>query len=241
MIGTEQYAVLLRPLHVSRVAKRKQAGKELSYVEAWDIKAHLTRIFGFGGWSADVTESVLEYASEVPAKNGGTQWDVGYRVTLRLTIHGIAPGGGDVTYTESAVGNNQGPQRGEVSDNAIKSGASDALKRCAINLGTQFGLSLYDNGSRNDVVGFTLRPPEGYVAPERTEAPAAAATAPAVPVPDGVLGAVQGASTEAALKALWDEALDAGYIDSTLDDAGTTLRLVIGESVTALRERGAGA
>jgi hypothetical protein len=39
---------------------------------------------------------------------------------------------------------------------AIKTAESDALKRAAINLGTQFGLSLYNNGSPKDVVGTTL-------------------------------------------------------------------------------------
>ena len=46
--------------------------------------------------------------------------------------------------------------RGEAHDMAIKTAESDALKRAAINLGTQFGLSLYDEGSMKDVVGMTL-------------------------------------------------------------------------------------
>jgi hypothetical protein len=39
---------------------------------------------------------------------------------------------------------------------AIKTAESDALKRAAINLGTQFGLSLYNNGATADVIGKTL-------------------------------------------------------------------------------------
>jgi hypothetical protein len=50
---------------------------------------------------------------------------------------------------------------GEHHDNAVKTAASDALKRCAINLGTQFGLSLYDDGSLADVVRNTIAPPPG--------------------------------------------------------------------------------
>jgi hypothetical protein len=42
---------------------------------------------------------------------------------------------------------------------AIKTAESDALKRAAINLGTQFGLSLYNNGSLQDVVVRTLIEP----------------------------------------------------------------------------------
>jgi hypothetical protein len=44
---------------------------------------------------------------------------------------------------------------------AIKTAESDAIKRAAINLGTQFGLSLYNNGSLRDVVVQTLSGPKG--------------------------------------------------------------------------------
>ena len=43
---------------------------------------------------------------------------------------------------------------------AIKTAESDALKRAAINLGTQFGLSLYNDGSLADVIHTTLDKPQ---------------------------------------------------------------------------------
>jgi hypothetical protein len=43
---------------------------------------------------------------------------------------------------------------------AIKTAESDALKRAAINIGDQFGLSLYNNGSTTPVVVKTLVAPE---------------------------------------------------------------------------------
>lgn len=147
MLNDRQYEQLLKPLNESRVAKRGQAGRQLSYLEAWDVKAHLIRIFGFGGWSADVLESTLAFED----KNEKGQWNVGYKVTLRLAIPAL-----ECTYTESAVGSANLPQRGEAHDMAIKTAESDALKRAAINLGTQFGLSLYNNGSMRDVVVQTL-------------------------------------------------------------------------------------
>lgn len=147
-LNERQYAQLLAPLNEKRVAKRSGGGgKALSYLEAWDVKAHLIRIFGFGSWSADVIDSSLAYEEQT---DKGT-WSVGYRVVLRLTIHPLG-----CTYTEAAVGSAMLPQRGEAHDMAIKTGESDALKRAAINLGTQFGLSLYDNGSLRDVVIQTL-------------------------------------------------------------------------------------
>jgi len=149
-LTTEQYEQLLAGLNESRVAKRSGGGgRQLSYLESWDVKAHLIRIFGFGGWSADVLESSLAYEEK-----NGNNWSVGYKVVLRLTIPTL-----DCTYTEAAVGSAQLPQRGEAHDMAIKTGESDALKRAAINLGTQFGLSLYNNGSMRDVVIKTLAVP----------------------------------------------------------------------------------
>lgn len=142
----EQYEQLMKPLNPSRVAQRQQAGRSLSYLEAWDVKAHLIRIFGFGGWSWDVLAAEQAFEAEKDNK-----WNVGYRVVGRLMIPTL-----DCTYTEAAVGSATLPQRGEAHDMAVKTAESDAIKRAAINLGTQFGLSLYNNGDLKDVVKATL-------------------------------------------------------------------------------------
>jgi recombination DNA repair RAD52 pathway protein len=147
MLNEQQYEQLLKSLNPVRVAKRSGGGRQLSYLEAWDVKAHLNRIFGFLNWSADVQESMIAFEE----KNEKGQWHVGYKVTLTLSFPKEL-----CTYTESAVGFATLPSRGEAHDMAIKTAESDALKRAAINLGTQFGLSLYNNGSTADVVGKTL-------------------------------------------------------------------------------------
>ena len=147
MLTDKQREILLRPINANRIAQRKGGGgKSLSYLEAWDVKAHLIRVFGFGEWSADVLSADLAYEEQV-----GNNWSVGYKVVLRLTIHTTG-----ATYTEAAVGMAQLPARGEAHDMAIKTGESDALKRAAINLGDQFGLSLYNNGGTAPVVIQTL-------------------------------------------------------------------------------------
>jgi recombination DNA repair RAD52 pathway protein len=65
------------------------------------------------------------------------------------------------TYTEAAAGDATNyPSRAEAHDQAIKTAESQALKRAAVNLGDQFGLSLYRDGSTQAVVGKTLL--EGY-------------------------------------------------------------------------------
>lgn len=147
MLNPRQHEILLKGLNPTRISQRKGGGgRSLSYLEAWDVKAHLIRVFGFGGFDSEVISADLAFEDQV-----GNNWNVGYKVILRLTIHDI-----NATYTEAAVGSASLPQRGEAHDMAVKTAESDALKRAAINLGDQFGLSLYNNGSTAPVVNQTL-------------------------------------------------------------------------------------
>jgi hypothetical protein len=151
----DQYDHLLKPLNGTRIAKRSGGGgKQLSYLEAWDVRAHLIRMFGYGGWSFDVLTADLMYEEK-----GERNWEVGYKIIGRLTIFGIGPQDQDVTFTEATVGPGNLPNRGDSHDMAIKTAESDCIKRCAVNLGTQFGLSLYDDGATRDVVMKTLIAP----------------------------------------------------------------------------------
>jgi recombination DNA repair RAD52 pathway protein len=169
----EQLYYLGEDLSPLLVSQRKQGGATLSYMEAWQIKATLIRVFGYGGFSADVVESkVLRMQQDVPAfdwvgpsgnrtkkpkvdENGQPvfNWSVTAQSTVRLTIHQTG-----ATYTETAAASQVGPDVGEVTDFAIKTSESDALKRAAIYLGTQFGLSLYNNGGTSDVIGAVWAP-----------------------------------------------------------------------------------
>lgn len=151
MLNQQQYEQLLKPINKDRVSKRTGgSGKQLSYVEVWDVKAHLTRIFGFGGWSWEVTDTAFVFEEQ-----GEKSWLVAYKALGTLTIHTL-----NVKFAEAAVGFSRGP-RGEAHDNAIKNAESDAIKRAAINLGDQFGLSLYDEGRLTPVVIATMVKPEG--------------------------------------------------------------------------------
>lgn len=224
-LTAEQYEVLLKPLASSRVAHRSQGGMQLSYLEAWDVRAHLIRIFGFGGWSADVLSADLMYEE----KNEKGRWEVGYKVVMRLRIHAQDDFLGDTTYTEAAVGSATLPQRGEAHDMAVKTAESDALKRAAVNLGTQFGLSLYDNGSRQDVVKHTLRPAIGYDGSELD----------VVEAPTDIVGRVREAQDIDELRILWESASAGGWLDSNvlIDGAATALRGVIADRVAEMQEQ----
>jgi len=142
---------LLKGINPSRVGKD---GKGFAHLEAWDVRAHLIRIFGFANWSAELVdmEPIFETSIE---KDGKTRWTVAYRATMRLTI--FTGGMEDAVYTEAAVGDSQNnPSRADAHDMAIKTAESQAFKRCAINLGDQFGLSLYNNGGTGSVVRAVL-------------------------------------------------------------------------------------
>ena len=146
----EQISVLLRPINPKRIGKTPQG---YSHVEAWDIRVWLIRIFGFCGWSLIETSPpacIFERERTIgdPPKPGIS---VAYRAHLAIVIH--LPDG-DVTYAGSAIAEavNRIANIGDAHDQALKSAESGALKRAATNLGDQFGLSLYDDGSTKAVV-----------------------------------------------------------------------------------------
>jgi hypothetical protein len=152
----QQVEYLLRGIQDFRV--RELDGH--SHVEQHDIRAHLTRVFGFARWSFDVTEQHIARQVEVTMKNTKPGWNIVAHSIGRLTV--CAPSGRVLaTYTEGHVGQSTGPVYGDVLGNAITNSESYALKRCAISLGDQFGLSLYNKGSQQPIVTFTLLRPGG--------------------------------------------------------------------------------
>jgi len=159
----------MRPLRGTRIAKREQGGKTLSYLESWDVRAHLIRVFGFGNFDAEVIEyhHVADRTYMGGKDKDREMVEVIYSARVMLHLRD-AEQNPLATYTECAVGSTSGPASmlGEHHDNALKTAASDALKRCAINLGSQFGLGLYDQGSTREVVRSTVVVPEGYEKPD---------------------------------------------------------------------------
>lgn len=167
----QQLAMLMSPLFNGRVKTRNQGGQTLSYIEAFDVKATLIRLFGFGGFSAEVTEAkVLEIITaethqyHVKADGKAKTPQVLAQSTVRLTIPSLG-----ATYTEAAVGSNSAWDVGDAADNAIKSASSDALKRCATYLGTQFGLGLYRGGDLTEVVEVIFEPEQAEMLREINE------------------------------------------------------------------------
>lgn len=164
----QQMAKLTAPLAASRVSERPGGGgSKLAYLEAWDVKAMLIRVFGFANFSADVIESDINRI--IPDKDNDKRFTVLAKATVRLTIHATG-----ATYTETAASSQTGTQGiGEVADFALKTAESDALKRAAIYLGTQFGLSLYQDGAKTDVIRYVLDPEQAATLKEANDRMAA--------------------------------------------------------------------
>jgi hypothetical protein len=155
-LSTEQIDQLLAPLAPSRV---QHDNKGMSHLAAWDVRRYLIRIFGPTGWNIETISCDLIFEKETQTKAGRSAWYVGYRVQSRLTIRdGI--GGYTTFFEDGAVGDATLPTLGDAHDMAMKTALSQALKRCAMNLGDQFGLSLYNSGSTHAVVGRSLAHPK---------------------------------------------------------------------------------
>lgn len=149
----EQLAQLLKAINSLRVGKD---GKGFAHVEAYEIRAHLNRILGYGRWDEEVVEQHLVFEEQVVTSKGKDAWNVCYRSIVRLAVR--APNGMLLAcYTEGAAGDCTNiPSRADAHDLALKTSQSQAFKRCAMNLGDQFGLSLYNKGSLRPIVGRTL-------------------------------------------------------------------------------------
>ncbi|MFH9389789.1 Rad52/Rad22 family DNA repair protein [Streptomyces albidoflavus] len=152
----------LRMLHGPITKNRVRMLRGMAHLEAWDVRRQLTRIFGFGGFDVE-TISLDQVAERETLKGDKPRWTVVYRAQVRLTIKDTS-GKPIARFEDGAAGDsvNQ-PSLGDAHDMAMKTALSQALKRCAVNLGDQFGLSLYNNGSLDAVVMFSApHPPEEW-------------------------------------------------------------------------------
>ncbi|MFF0630358.1 Rad52/Rad22 family DNA repair protein [Streptomyces sp. NPDC004296] len=167
-LTVEQVKTLLAPINPSRV----QTLRGQSHLEAWDVRRWLNRVFGFGGWS----DETLELAPVAQMEINPGRWTVVYRAQVRLTVK-TTDGRVLTAYDDAAMGDSRNqPSLGDAHDQAMKTALSQALKRCAHNLGDAFGLSLYNDGSRQAVGIWSAAHPK----------PADDADVPAVPDDDPV-------------------------------------------------------
>jgi hypothetical protein len=150
---TEQ---LLKPIAGQRVLRD---AKGHSHVSQQDVTAHLIRMFGFGGFDTEVLDVQCIFEDPHVDKKSGEvvpgRFDVCYRALLRLAVKDET-GRVVAQYEDGSTATAQNQTRGDAHDLAYKSAISLAKKRAAINLGDQFGLSLYNKGQTSALVIKTL-------------------------------------------------------------------------------------
>ena len=150
MLNKEQIDQLLRPINPNRIVQAQGH----SHVSQQDVVAHLIRIFGFGNFDIEVLETECVFEDQVFDKDGVIKvgrFDVTYRALVRLTIKDA--GGNEIaSYENGSMGVAQNQSKGDAHDLAYKSAISLSVKRAAIFLGDQFGLSLYNKGQREALV-----------------------------------------------------------------------------------------
>lgn len=136
-------------------------GKGHAHVSQQDVTAHLIRTFGFGGFDTHVLGLDLIFEQNRTDNQGkpGPRWDVAYRATMELTVRNRR-GETVARYENVSTATAENQKRGDAHDLAAKSAVSLALKRCTINLGDQFGLSLYNRGQLQPLVRRTLVMPD---------------------------------------------------------------------------------
>lgn len=165
-ITRAQQDVLLSPLAKNRVETREG----MSYLNVSDVRRWLIRIFGFGGFSYTVSEAELISHQEVPQTKNPSKMNqvVCWKVKVALDVPALG-----AHYEGYAIGSSSQPSLAEAHDMAIKTAESDALKRCAVNLGDQFGLSLYFSKGREVVTSSVLRVLDERIVIETDEATSA--------------------------------------------------------------------
>jgi len=142
----EQTRALEAPLNSANVKSREQAGRKLSYIEAWRAIDEANRIFGFDGWARETVD--LRQLGE-PRKVGETM-RVGYAARVRITVYA-----GDKIIIREGCGFGQGIDRDQdqAHESALKEAESDAMKRALMTFGNPFGLALYDKTQANVETG----------------------------------------------------------------------------------------
>lgn len=133
-------AELAKPLDTKHV-KPPAPGKYGDYIEGWHAIAEANRIFGFDGWSYEVTTLAKTNAGEA-----GGKFHVGYTAMVTVRV-------GDVSRQDVGHGQGHSKAEGEAHDSAVKEAVTDALKRSLRTFGNPFGLALYDKQKTNVVDG----------------------------------------------------------------------------------------
>lgn len=133
---------LTKPLGREHVKTRQG----IDYVESHYVIRRLNEIFGHHAWSFNVDETRCVFDGENERGKPHTAYVAHCTLTV-IPVHGAMP----VMKKDVGGGDQTGGDAGTRHSNAIKGAVSDAMKRCARQLGDQFGLALYSKTQENVV------------------------------------------------------------------------------------------
>lgn len=173
------------PKHVDA----KQGKAALSYMAQHEVRAELTRIFGYGNWDAQTEEMTFLWEKEYlpgepgypknPQSGNPPYYRACYMARVRVNIRDYWGNPVASFVGAHAEANSTLPDQGEAHAMAVSSVESYALRRAVISLGDRLGLGLYDGGSQAALIKGTLQllDPESpqYVSDEERAAEAAKA------------------------------------------------------------------
>jgi recombination DNA repair RAD52 pathway protein len=130
------------------IATREGGGRsKLSYLEGWYVIDRLNKVVGQGNWSYDSTVTLLHTGTNKNSR-GEDVHSVHYSCRTLLVVR--FPNGEQGQYVDYGYGDGSDKQNiGKAHELAIKESVTDALKRCAKNLGMSMGLALYDKTQEN--------------------------------------------------------------------------------------------
>lgn len=145
MFTQDQIKSLNAKLKPEMVKTRKQAGRELSFMEGWQVIENANTIFGFGQWSLETVEVSLLEKSQYK-KDNRTMFKVSYMAKVRVHVFD-----GQNSLFRDGVGFGIGSMSSihDCCELAIKEAETDATKRALRTFGNQFGLALYDKEQKN--------------------------------------------------------------------------------------------
>ena len=139
----EQKKLLSDKLESKHVKPPAKFGPKGDYLEGWHVIAEANRIFGFDGWSYEVTETAcVSQASRQIGKEKRDGFGVTYTAKVRVLVAGVM-------REDFGAGHGYDVDAGLAHESAIKEAVTDALKRALRTFGNPFGLALYDKTREN--------------------------------------------------------------------------------------------
>lgn len=141
--------MLNQPIPRSVIKERDGGGgRKLSYLEGQYVINRLNLVFGPLYWATDIKSLDCVYQGVIKDRYDKNVFTCHYVAKVRLVVQ--CEGGPATEHTD--VGYGDGTDKGnpgKAHELAVKEAVTDAIKRCAKNLGLSMGLALYDKDQTN--------------------------------------------------------------------------------------------